>query len=1232
MATHSFLEERAIPRTLKRQNNVNELLDKVSDFSQFNPFGVDSHISPINWFALKKIHPMVLVNNGPSMIHCSSAYLFIGTSNGAILVLNQQQLLQAVLTPHIPTFKSQVHMICINKDESHIAVGYQTGDIFIWNINSIIQTHESDIKSNLHITTHQGYELNGLSFLLTQNLEIISSDSRNQLWYHECYKTSLYGLRYYSKMLTNLDPTKNTLLTCIASPLVKLDNPTHLIAILTMKYCSIFSITHGPEIRYIKKLNLRHCKETCSSYIAWANNGLKLAYSMNTCLCVLKLEVSSSKNFKVSHMFQWESSDLISKIEWLSPMVLGVLTISNQFILLDLNQKDKSIILKVDLLPQEILTPSSQYFTYYNKKIFLLTSYSIKIGSFLSWTDIILQCVQKGNYIQALKTVGFLMTDPLSIGYLVNIDLEKQDRQLKLYETYQNLSSIAMKVLLQEVNYSYESFLNLFSLIMDLCTLFNEDLSIKIEYIHDLITETSSKHREMEFYDALSNGILNGTISSLSPNLLKKLMIYYVDHGYDASIETLIQSLDPVSFDIDLIVKLCQNLKFSESLIYLWNKIFNDYVTPLVDFIYLLSDQREKCLLLGWLDSNDFLNVFDYISFLLTGRQYPTDNFISSELLVTNLKSEIYYILFNGTSVYLPAVSSKKILTCLNGLNEPVFPYIQLLLSYNPTRFLSMLHEIFEDPFLNDDVIEYDRSMRLNELSVLNINREYIISILLDLIRITSDQKQRVLIAIFVTRNIPKYPQFIKLSGPVIDELILIICNNKIVDLEEESQQSLESLLTVYKPRNMDALVLYLKNIQFYRVLLQIYKLTHQYDLFLQLLIEQGVLCESFYDDFPRELESLLHLVDNDPLQTTNIKKILDINFIHLIDFHNICQIVPLINSFDSTLHKNVFRIENKKLQQKYIESLLLLDRTLDTFGNDMKYTFLELCYQNNDKTMITKWINQVNYASINKQYILDIMIKFDDHENIILLHQLTKDFKKAIDQLSVLLVSKFSDSDLNKLNYFINIGIIISNESMQSSEYCWVKLLITLLTLYSNLKDDRKLVCDKYLQNVIVEFTLSTKYHTMTDIIRDRLGNIVTNILEDQELILTKLNDLMPLLNDIFITYVASEQIQTLILKVIEGSSLRIINIYRQELSRGWSIDNHDCDVCGKRIWGIGIDSSIFKEWETFHINGKITDLSNINPNHRLVVFKCHHIFHEKCLKNMGQKDKELKCLTCNI
>jgi hypothetical protein len=154
--------------------------------------------------------------------------------------------------------------------------------------------------------------------------------------------------------------------------------------------------------------------------------------------------------------------------------------------------------------------------------------------------------------------------------------------------------------------------------------------------------------------------------------------------------------------DLNQVTMLCQQYVLYDALIYVWTRAIGDYITPLTNILELIKlvdfevDETENIYL------SAAKKIFPYLAYTFTGRIYPGGAFMEDDQAYS-AKKDMYRFLFSGKTLQWPPGSGEVILTQSDNSPEPPFPYLQLVLDFDASSFMSMLNEAFEDGFLNEE-------------------------------------------------------------------------------------------------------------------------------------------------------------------------------------------------------------------------------------------------------------------------------------------------------------------------------------------------------------------------------------------------------------------------------------------------------------------------------------------------------------------------------------------------
>lgn len=745
-----------------------------------------------------------------------------------------------------------------------------------------------------------------------------------------------------------LKPT--TLLACSPLPLGSVVQPTDkncLVAILTPYLLAIVSVLPKPETEFKTGRPKTVTSEMgLSGCLAWLpalkstspgtpGTNTRLAYSWSNVVTVIELVTSKngalsptnkrsvSLDFKFVNRFV--GNEAIVSIQWLSRQVIALVTSTQRLILL--NEQSMTISATVDLLdkhishtdlfsstlrdltlsipgvrePQPVVVCDAFFNSIrgFKGKLFLLGNYELVVGSLSNWADRLLDTMQTGDYIGAidLATSYYVGTQDLAIVSLPSNDEERHSIVIKnlpemilasIKYTFNGTRTVSNK------DQTWEEFLQE---LCDTCLQAWIAIGKPVSLLEEIFDQFEQNNYSLLFFESLTPLISNGQVIYLPPTVFRELVKTHVSDPTLANrLEEVICSLDIETLDLDTAITLSKEYHLRDVLIYIWDRALNDYITPLVEFIESISQLQTRFNRRSSIeDLMDTEKVYPYISYILSGRVYPTGLPFEDQKIAANARSYVYYFLFSSTNIAWPQKGGSVVLTRKNNKNdedneEPIYPYLTILLKFNPVAFFAALNEAFEDPFLNDgedskphlenharsyadDLNLSDSNDQIDEALIFGstVNRQLIVNILLEVFMVNGIQEngyessqrwrlgpnERIFLNIFVARNYPKYAQFIILPGSVLSNVIYEICNysksqgtigddkdNKngnpleSYKLKEECELSLEALFSKYKPYDLDDIIQLLQEVQFYSVLQFVFRSECKYDELLRVKLQ----------------------------------------------------------------------------------------------------------------------------------------------------------------------------------------------------------------------------------------------------------------------------------------------------------------------------------------------------------------------------------------------------------
>ncbi|KAL2184068.1 hypothetical protein L209DRAFT_693445 [Thermothelomyces heterothallicus CBS 203.75] len=779
--------------------------------------------------------------------------------------------------------------------------------------------HRQKSPSDGHV---QNVKVTHLGFLGTRHTALVSADDRGMAFSHLATRgTGALGRTVKTTRILGRYPDSqpppgktlkpSTVLAFASLPLGNVEMATDtmgLTAILTPYLLVIVSTTpiaqtqhksarpkevaaHSPMtgcLAWFPAVKLKVADPVTGSQIS----KVKLVYCWSNVLTVLDVDEipSEDKDKPPSLRFRarsrWKCEEAIVAVQWLSRSVLTVLTISQRLIVLE----DRSMrmteafdlihkhIYHVDLFSKQLgalveqldeedpsmhgVVADAFYMSFrtYKGRIFLLGFNDVSIGALSNWADRLIALMENGDYVGAIKLATSYYTgdtNKLTVGLPEDATLRHSMVQDKLME----IMSASLKYAFGQRQKNRDSVDDRH--LQELSeTCFTACLSVgDVDFLFDEMYEWyEDAGVEGIFLETLEPYVLDRSITSIPPVVVKAMVAHFVHKGWESRLEEVICHLDTATLDLDQITLLCKQHSLYDALLYVWNQALRDYITPLFDLLSLLvpimqNGQSSGDQMDAEISAVNALKIFPYLSYILTGRVYPTGEALPEDV-ARNAKAELYWLLFSGKSVTWPKGSNKRLMTRPSQSQEPSFPYLRLILSFDAASFLSALNEAFEDSFLNDSSEEPNgspgRDLPEEQIFGLTVNRQYIVQILMEIMASPEfSSNETIYLDMFIARNLPKYPQYLLLPGSTLNKVLVGLCKYPGRDLAEDAQLSAEYLLSVYQPADVTELIPLFREAGFYRILKRIYRGDKQY----------GRLIQTYFED-PEDQEDVFNCID----------------------------------------------------------------------------------------------------------------------------------------------------------------------------------------------------------------------------------------------------------------------------------------------------------------------------------------------------------------------------------
>ncbi|CAL1707277.1 unnamed protein product [Somion occarium] len=480
----------------------------------------------------------------------------------------------------------------------------------------------------------------------------------------------------------------------------------------------------------------------------------------------------------------------------------------------------------------DAITEVSHSLRVYKGKIFILGQHELKVGTLLTWADRILAFVERGDFLSAID---------LTRSYYVGEAPGNRNGLPEDQEEYRTMVGTKLhELMVASARYAFSEE-RLYDAThvtpdgrgVDRTALF-EGLVVSCSRAcitlddFDLLFEELYQHYEDNgiagmFLLQLEPFVLDGQIRHVPPRITQRLVALHSEDNRPDLVERVIWHIDPDCLDINQAITLCQHYNLYDALIYVYTAALKDYVLPVVELFGLIRKVRRyrrarseasptsRMFVDVETVESDTVNaykIFPYLADVLTGLSYPSEEPLAEEDAI-RAKDDVYKFLFFGRSNVWPLEGGKLILTSdeENG-EEPTYPYTRLLLRFDAESFLHTLDLAFEDSYLNDESK--------------GVNRLVIVKVLFEILSTPGlSPSEATFLNIFIARNVPKYPQFIRdyMAPTELQSILIGLADSSDESTREDRQLAAEYLLSTYTPHDGDHLLRLFEQAGFYRIL-----------------------------------------------------------------------------------------------------------------------------------------------------------------------------------------------------------------------------------------------------------------------------------------------------------------------------------------------------------------------------------------------------------------------------
>jgi vacuolar protein sorting-associated protein 8 len=995
----------------------------------------------------------------------------------------------------------------------------------------------------------------------------------------------------------------------------------------------------------------------------------KLAYAWSNVLTVLEVHEVEQGDGTVKDKppelqflprSRFKADEAIVALQWLNRSVLAVLTITQQLLIVE--DGSMSVSDSFDLLPKStyhadlyshqlqaviedhdeedtslhgvVADAFHMSFRAYKGRLFLLGTNEIWWGSLTNWADRLLALMNIGDFIGAIRLATRYYTgqgEQLTVGLPEDEESRRRTVGEKLFEMMTASLKFAFGKNSQAGTNTIEKpqMVELAEVSMSACLAADDE-----DFLFDTVFTWYDDHDQGRiFMDVLEPHILDARITHIPPPALKVLIDYFATNHTPSKLEEIICMLETSSMDIDQVTTLCKKYNLYDAYIYVWNNALGDFATPLEELLQLGGQIN---LTNGNVPNEsarveNAQKIFPYMSFILTGRTYPTEVLLDVAL-ATTAKAQIYDYFFTA----IPTLTSSYPKPAAGQLNGTI-PYRNLrrVLTFDTPNFMSALNEAFEDSFLNSDedtVTNGDNAQAITRQKTTH-NRQFIVLVMLDVMSSGFDAEDTIYLDMFIARNLPKYPQYMLLSGTALQDIFSRLCHYPEPDMRDDCQLSVEYLLSVYHPSNPYSLTPMLKDARFFRVLKAVYRQEEEY---LE-LVRLYFLDEEDQEDIFGALTELLN--HKSSIIVSEKHAIVEEVQSHAIELLRL-DVRLTARTIDSTardLHSHFLDVMQGDDfgQFQYLNTLLDASDGVRDTRQRREHALLERYIQlmcQFDPEHVSEYVETLEEGDLRlsaiipfmeKTGVIDAAVVLEARSGLLVesMRRLTKHLASLGSALHGLVApssnSSSADGVMASIEKYTRVGIwlcsgqsklaqksrAVNRSSRRSSivrqplstdESLWVELIeaVVLIARDVPMQSGEGVGTDvnnvtSSLRGIIQQ--VFTALLTVTTSARESNGagdltflRILRTFLTNAATTTPSLSELRGVIGSIFTAYKHEQSLLSLSNAMLDKDVFVHLENVKKLRQQGWRPRGQICEVCRRRVWGPAVGSAVWEAWNS--------------------------------------------------
>ena len=728
----------------------------------------------------------------------------------------------------------------------------------------------------------------------------------------------------------------------------------------------------------------------------------------------------------------------------------------------------------------------------------------------------------------------------------------------------------------------------------------------------------------------VSQAVLSTSIPSPPTLVVQRIIALHEQQDAFERIEEIIWRVDPQCLDINQVIKLCTDRKRWDPLLYVYTLTLHDWVSPLAILLEMVarveSGRATRNKVVGdqanGLDNleaeglvPDAYKIFTFLSNSFSGLSHPKQTPLS-HTVEQEACQQCYRFIFSQTELPVPSTGRILSVQAPDAASTTVYPYLRLLLRFDAEAALDCFDSAFEESYLNQKHAKTISRQKIVE-SLMKVQDEAASEL---------TQGDQTFVNIFVARNLPKYPQFLKLPEEIMHTILTRLLHDPDLSTRADRELATEFLFSVYTPPSMSDLFPELEQAGFYRILRSLYRNLGRWADLSRICLSDPDMGEDVFQHLDQVLMASRGKKGVPDPEAANV---ILASVLQLVEV-NLFRTVELVERFLPSRHKEAIdRLAEVKARQfaylrcllepqTYAESPAWNYRSRD--HPDLQRLYVRLLCQF-DRPAVVQYL-ALGGSVIEDQIIADCEAE-SAYEAVIWsldrngqTQQAFEKLEAVLDQQSDILIHaalSHEDTDqydfeneiyrhLDQLNASTRVGIDICvlrshQTNFKGVEQLWYQLFGSCIAVSrdvsSRLKDSAKAHSETEDEDDASMIELKQGWRadidkTMQNLIQEALAALVSST-DSRTVSFPRLmkrlldnnssgtfNHLRPIITGMISTYKAEGEVLSVAKQLIDQDLYAQVEKLSREKAKGWRPASKQCSGCKGELWGGSMVSDI--------------------------------------------------------